>query len=239
MRKAVHKKIGALETLTIEGKAGGPCVILFHGYGADSSDLTPLSAMMGLSDSVTWVFPNGPLDVIIAPGIYGNAWFQIDMRRLESAMVKGEPVDMSSTTPPGLENARQTAALLYEDLLATHSSVVLGGFSQGAMLAIELTLSHKKKPAGLVLMSATLICKERWKKMASTCRDLTFIQSHGKNDVLLGFNYAEDLYNLLTANDLFGEFIGFNGGHEIPPKVIEKIGQYLASVFKNSRHGHL
>jgi phospholipase/carboxylesterase len=230
MRQALHKQIGSIKTLTIEGAANGPCVVLFHGYGADASDLIPLSDMMKLSKDVTWVFPEAPMEVIIAPGFYGKAWFQIDNRRLEAAMANGEPIDMSNTTPPGLEAARKSATTLYDELIKKHSRVVIGGFSQGAMLATEIAMTHEKKPAALVLMSGTVICKERWLKLAPSCAGVKFIQSHGKNDVLLGYEYAENLFSLLTDAGLSGEFMSFGGGHEIPPKVIEKISQFLSRI---------
>ncbi|MEQ1665000.1 MAG: esterase [Bdellovibrionales bacterium] len=227
MRKAVQKQIGGLKTLTLEGKVGGSCIVLFHGYGADASDLIPLSDMLGLGEGVTWVFPEGPMEVIIAPGSHGKAWFQIDVSRLEKSMLSGEPVDMSQTTPSGIERARKNATLMYDEVLKKHSRIILGGFSQGAMLATDLSLNHKVKPEALLVMSGTLICSDRWRSELKSCEGLDFIQSHGKNDVILGYEYAENLYQFLTDGGMNGEFIGFSGGHEIPNKVIQSISQFL------------
>ncbi len=170
------------------------------------------------------------MEVIIAPGLYGKAWFQIDNKRLENALKNGVPADLSAGTPSGIESARKAAISLYEELLKSHSRVILGGFSQGAMLAIEVALFHAKKPSGLVIMSGTLICKDRWTQMAPTCKGLKFIQSHGKNDAILGYEFAENLLNVLTDAGLDGEFVEFNGGHEIPPKVIDRIGKFLSGI---------
>jgi len=227
MRQAVEKSIGALKTLVLEGKPKGAAVVLFHGYGADYTDLIPLSEMMNLSPDVTWIFPNAPNEVIVAPGFYGRAWFQIDTQRLEESIRRGEPTDMSNSTPPGLEGARKLAANFYSEVLKNYSSIVLGGFSQGAMLATELTLSHEQKPSALVILSGALLCQSRWKTMAATCNGLPFFQSHGKNDPLLGFSGAESLHELLTEAGLEGDIYQFSGGHEIPPKVIEKLAQFL------------
>jgi phospholipase/carboxylesterase len=229
MRQAIEKTFGSLKTLTLEGKPNGAAVILFHGYGADFADLLPVAEMMGLPQDVTWVFPNAPMEVIIAPGFYGRAWFQIDSKRLEEAVRKGEPSDLSESNPPGLESARKLATSLYDDLLKKHSNIVIGGFSQGAMLATELALTHAKKPAGLVVLSGALICKSRWQTMANSCAGLQFFQSHGKNDAILGYAGAEKLFDLLTTADLNGDFMQFSGGHEIPAKVIERLGKFLRS----------
>lgn len=228
MSQTVKKKYGPLNCLVREGKmANGPCVVMLHGYGADSSDLVPLADMMGLPASVTWVFPEAPMQVIIAPGFSGKAWFQIDSKRLEQSMISGEPADLSQSTPKGLDSAREAVTQMYNELLKQHSSVVIGGFSQGAMLSTELALTHAKKPAALVLMSGAPISIDRWQKLASSCRGLPFFQSHGKNDALLGYDYAEQLFQILTDEGLDGQFVSFNGGHEIPPKVIAQIGEFL------------
>ncbi len=230
MKMATVKKIGSLKCQVIEGEAKGPCVVFMHGYGADSSDLIPLAEIMGLSPKVTWVFPEAPMQVIIAPGFTGKAWFQIDNTRLEAAMVSGEPVDMSESTPKGIETARATVVAMYDELLKQHSKVILGGFSQGAMLATEVALVHAVKPAGLVIMSGTLICRSRWSELAPSCEGLKFLQSHGKNDAILGYTYAENLFSMLQDAGLSGDFFPFSGGHEIPPKVIEKIAQFLKKI---------
>lgn len=227
MRTAVEKTIGSLKTFTLEGRPGGPAIVLFHGYGADSSDLIPLADLMGLSPDVTWVLPNAPTEVIIAPGFYGRAWWPIDTKRLETAMVKGEPLDMSILVPPGLESARRQANTLYDELLKKHSAVILGGFSQGAMLATDLSLNHAKKPAGLLILSGTLINQAQWQKVVGQSEGLSFFQSHGKNDALLGFSHAEGLFEFLTNAGLQGDFYSFSGGHEIPTKVIEKAAQFV------------
>jgi len=229
MKNAVAKSIGSLKSLSIDGTPGGPCVVFFHGYGADAADLIPLYDMLHLSSNTTFICPEAQMEVIIAPGMYGKAWFQIDSRRLEEAMKNGEPTDMSQTTPPGLEQARKVAARMYDELVEKHSKVIIGGFSQGAMLATELALTHAKKPSGLVLMSATLLNEERWKKLAPSCDGVPFFQCHGKNDALLGYDYAERLFTLLNDAGLHGDFFSFSGGHEIPPKAIERIAKFIKS----------
>ena len=232
MKNAVKKNYGSLKTLTVEGRVGGPCVILFHGYGADSADLLPLSDYIRLSKDVTWIFPEATMQVIIAPGFSGRAWYQIDVQRLERSLSSGEPVDLSQHHPPGLESASRQAGELYDLVIKSHSQVFIGGFSQGAMLATELALTHSRKPDGLVIMSGSLICEDRWKRLALSASGLKFIQTHGKNDALLGYEYAEKLFNLLTDQGLIGEFYAFSGGHEIPPKALEKIQYYLGALVR-------
>lgn len=235
MKSALHKQWGSLKTLTVDGKPGGPAVILFHGYGADASDLIPMAEMMGLSADITWIFPDAPMEVIIAPGIHGKAWWQIDMKRLEKAMVSGELVDMSDTTPQNFEGARKVAMSLYDEVIKKHSRLIIGGFSQGAMLSTEIALSHSTKPAGLLILSGTLICKNRWVELAKKSSGLRFFQSHGKNDALLGFEFAERLFSMLQDAGLDGDFMPFSGGHEIPAKVIDRAASFIRNGIGTGR----
>lgn len=224
------KTIGNLKTLIVEGAPRGPAVLLFHGYGADAADLLPLSDLMNVSKKVTWVFPDAPLEIISAPGMRGRAWYPIDTSVLEKSLRSGEPVDLSSSNPQGIENARKSALTLYNELRTQHSAVIVGGFSQGATLALEVAFSAPVAPAGLIIMSGTVIREAAWRELASRAQDVPFFQCHGKNDPLLGYPFAEKLYSLLTDAGLHGEFMAFSGGHEIPPKAIEKIGRFIAGI---------
>lgn len=222
-------QIAGLQTHYLPGQNSETAVVLFHGYGADYNDLLPLAEMMGLSSNVSWYFPNGLQEIIIGPGMSGRAWFQIDMNRIEQAMIRGQHFDLSTHRPQGLDRARDRVAQFYDEVVQRHKKVFIGGFSQGAMLSTEIALTNKRKPQGLILMSGALIDEKSWKALAPSCRGLRFIQSHGKNDVILGYEFAERLYDLLTEAGLEGEFITFSGGHEIPPKVIDKISSFLES----------
>ena len=223
------RQISGLQTHVLNGAAPKPrAIVLFHGFGADYNDLVPLAEMLGLRQDTTWYFPNGMQEVIMGPGMAGRAWFQIDMSRIEQAMVKGQHFDLSTHRPSGLDRARDRVGTFYSDICSRHDEVILGGFSQGAMLSTELAFTQSRKPDGLVLMSGALIDEANWKKWATSCRGVRFIQSHGKNDVILGYQFAERLYDLLLEAGLEGEFVPFSGGHEIPPKVISKIAEFLS-----------
>ena len=82
-----------------------PAVLLLHGYGADQTDLAPLADMMDPDGKFHWYFPNGVLEVIIAPGFSGRAWFQIDMAEYESAMREGRLRDLTKNRPEGFDFA--------------------------------------------------------------------------------------------------------------------------------------
>jgi phospholipase/carboxylesterase len=95
------------------------------------------------------------------------------------------------------------------------------------MLATDLYLRAPETPAGLVIMSGTLLRQEEWKKHVPARNGQRFFQSHGSTDPVLGIKQAQKLETLLTQNGMKGSLLTFRGGHEIPGAVITKIGDYL------------
>ncbi|MEQ9366118.1 MAG: esterase [Leptospirales bacterium] len=233
------KRIGSLETIEVPGAAGSGAIVCFHGFGANAEDLYPLHAHMNAPPGTHWFFPDGILE--LAPNMPApapRAWWPIDEAALQYALDRGTYRDLSGFAPPGMEAARTTAASMIRELIGRGfplDRITLLGFSQGAMLATELTLRSRElfdqaRPAGLAILSGTLLDEKNWSALAGDhehFRGFQFFQSHGVRDPILGFEAARRLEQLLRAGDLTGEFVEFPGGHEIPPQVVARLGQYL------------
>ncbi len=78
------------------------------------------------------------------------------------------------------------------------SKLVIGGFSQGAMLATDVALRSDIPLAGLCLFSGTLIAEQEWVVSAPNRRGLRVSLSHGQSDAILPFTAAERLRDFLT-----------------------------------------
>lgn len=205
------------EALDYDEEGSRLTVVLFHGYGADARDLAPLRSYIPRKTPLRFVFPDAP----------GNMWFPIDERRLQQAQMTGIPWDPSKDEPPGLAQARENAFVFLEELEVPWNKLILGGFSQGAMLATDLTLRAKEGPAGLAILSGTLLNEPEWKKLAPKRKGLKFFQSHGEQDPILGYALAKRLETLLTSGGLEGSLLGFPGGHFIPAEGLKELGSYL------------
>lgn len=215
-----------------EGGGDGPVVVLMHGFGAPGFDLVDLGSMLDVPEGVRFVFPEAPL--ALGPGFGGGrAWWMLDMALFE-ARARGEQVDRSGEVPPTLaEVSAQLIALLEEverRLSVPRQRLVLGGFSQGSMLACDVALQLEQKPAGLVLMSSTLIARERWQARAATLQDLPIMQSHGSEDPILPLANAERLAQLLRAGGADLNWVEFRGGHQIPPEVLHESSALIRRV---------
>jgi phospholipase/carboxylesterase len=117
---------------------------------------------------------------------------------------------------------------------ADPARTVIGGFSQGAMLACDLVLRTRRPFAGLIMLSGTLLCRQEWEPLMPGRRGLRVFQSHGQHDDLLAHQFAEELRDGLTAAGLSVEWTSFRGGHEIPEPVMRRAGSYLHWVLSKT-----
>ena len=118
------------------------------------------------------------------------------------------------------------------DEVKTHFSIddsqlVLGGFSQGAMVSLDVALHRDTPPSALILMSGTLLAESEWKPRMSKLAGVPIVQSHGRHDPLLPFSIAQALRDDLTAAGAQVDWIEFAGGHEIPPPVLAGVSTLL------------
>ncbi len=221
------KKYGPLEVVEILSDPAAPYIVLLHGYGADCNDLVSLHQAIPLGQKVNWIFPNGHQKVELGPHMEGRAWFPISVAALQQTQTTGTPLDLSNIVPPGLGKARQYLLEMLRELNVPISRVVLGGFSQGAMLACEVTLKLAEIPAGLAILSGTPVNFVEWRKLAPEKKGFRFFQSHGQYDPVLSFEMAKDLNKMLVEAGWQGQLLGFQGQHEIPFEIVSQLGHYI------------
>ncbi|CAN5397161.1 esterase [soil metagenome] len=224
----VKTKLASLDAIEVDPSGVPPrgAVVLFHGFGADNSDLASLSGVVDAPDHIRWYFPNGPHAVQIGPHMTGRAWFPLRLAELEQ-----RGVDFTQVSPEGMEKAVEQALKAVEAVRIKHklewNQIVLGGFSQGAMIALEVALKAPQSPAGVTLFSSTLVNEPLLRQLLPKHQGLRFFQSHGQNDAMLPFELAERLDMLLNEAGMNGMLYAFRGGHEIPMAVLREWSSWL------------
>ncbi len=230
--------IGSLRCRLIQEATEAPelTVILCHGFGAPGDDLVPLGAALmerqpELAKRARFVFPEAPLSLAQFGFGYGRAWWQIDIDRIAAARDPEAIHRLSQETPEGLPRSRRLLLGLIDELSrqmeSGSSKMVLGGFSQGAMLATDVALRLEEAPAGLIIWSGNLISEPEWRKRAPARRGLKVVQSHGRQDPLLPFQRAVALRDLLIEAGLDVDFLAFDGPHTIPLEALERAADFL------------
>lgn len=200
-------------------------VLLCHGFGASGDDLVPIAEeVLGASEScrdkVTFIMPAAPLALDSFGGFEGRAWWLINMQKLAEMTGTNDFKELQSAVPPGIIEARE---MLNETLIEIFSTtgcswnqLIIGGFSQGAMLTADTVLNSTENPLALIQWSGTLICEDQWKEKITAHKGLRVLQSHGAIDPVLPFSGAESLRDLFANHECDVNFLEFHGVHTIP-----------------------
>jgi phospholipase/carboxylesterase len=215
-----------------EGSGDGPVVVLLHGFGAPGDDLVPLWRSLGAPPGTRFVFPEAPID--LGPNAMGGrAWWPLDLEEHMRRQALGKRRD-TALVPEGVDVARaQMNSLLDEVERTLHphaGKLALGGFSQGAMVALDVALHSSRALAGLVLLSGSLIAAGEWATRYESRRGLPMFMSHGQQDEILPFAISEELRDLLTSHGIPVEWLPFRGGHGVPPSVVSAVAGFLNRV---------
>ena len=213
---------------------GSPIIVLLHGFGGSADDLAPFARSLGVKGR--FVFPEGPVDLssdprAVAYGLSGRAWWPVDVDAREAEIAAG-PRDLSTFAPEGLPAARALLDALLDGVMHDlgPAPLVLGGFSQGAMLTTDLALRTDRPIAAHVQLSTARITADAWVPRFESRRGARLFKSHGRSDRDLAFASAESFKDELVAAGWSVEWCPFDGGHEIPLRVLRGLKKFLNDV---------
>lgn len=217
------------DTIYHRGENSKGTVILLHGFGANAFDLEPLSQELS-SLSLDWIFPNAPLNLGL--GVMGDcrAWTSFNMAALPS-LFRGAKDLSHLFSVEEMDASRKQVLSWVESLDLDWNKTVLGGFSQGSVVALDCALNMPVKPKGLALLSSSIAHEETLKKQLEGNEKIDFFQSHGRSDEVLPFGLAEGLFQILENAGWSGEWVPFDGGHGIDSVVLDKFRNYLSKNF--------
>ena len=162
--------------------------------------------------------PDGPAD--------GRGWWRLE---LAAHIPQGKSLpEFTHFRPPELKRAAELVRETLDDGRTVPAGpVVLGGFSQGAMVASEVAFRSKVPLAALVILSGTLVDEPSWEEHFQERRALPVFLAHGRSDAVLPFDVAERFHQRLQAAGFAVTWYPFDGGHEIPAGVVSALNEFL------------
>ena len=238
-----RRKLGELDCAVVDapgcGEAIEAVVVLCHGFGAPGEDLVPCAPELYSAGrkplrNTRFVFPAAPIQMDPSGMYDSRAWWPIDMLKLQQLREAGELRDLRAEQPELLSQRRQQVTELIhqvkEEVGLAADRLIIGGFSQGAMLTTDVALSLPDSVGGLIVWSCTLLNEQVWQLAAETKAGLRVVQSHGRADPVLPFEGAELLKSMFAEHQLQNEFIEFSGQHTIPPQAITAAADLAADL---------
>jgi phospholipase/carboxylesterase len=206
-----------------EGERGGTAVIVLHGWGAPGADLVPIAEELK-RPGVRFFVPAAPLPEVGG----GRAWWHLDphTRPPHAATDRVAPDFRPSPPVVAARTAVQALIATVVDRYAPET-VALLGFSQGAMLSIDVALAAKPAVARVVAMSGVLLVDSVPALIAPHAVKPRFLLSHGRQDPVVPFASGTRAKELLEAHAFPVTWRPFDGGHEIPPPVLAEAERFL------------
>ncbi|HKO58328.1 MAG TPA: dienelactone hydrolase family protein [Thermoanaerobaculia bacterium] len=188
-----------------------PLVVLMHGRGADNRDLADFAPM--IDDDYRWVFPNAPKPFQPYPGMsFGYTWFD------------GWPPEGDS-----IVESRRLLLELLDDLVRRYPTpsgkVILSGFSQGGLMALDVGYRTEQPLAGIITMSGALY--EADKGDLEAHRDIPVLLVHGTSDEMIPVNAARRARRVLEDHGIEPEYHEFPMGHHVTDASMKVVGDFL------------
>jgi len=191
------------------GEAAG-ALVLFHGRGADQYDLLPLLDALDPERRLSGYCPRGPLS--LPPG--GAHWYAVPR--------VGYP------DPATFAQGYAAASGFVDEL--PHERIVLGGFSQGAVMALSVGLGvGRPRPAAVIGFSGFVPVVEGWDLDAE--RPFPPIAlAHGTYDSVIPVEFGRRSRDLLVAAGATVDYHESPLDHAIDPHVVAELQRWLHAL---------
>ena len=218
-----------LDCITLDPPSSATaCVLWMHGLGADGNDFVPVVPELGLprNHSVRFVFPNAPsMPVTINGGYVMPAWYDIASAEIDKRADEA-----------GVRKSQAAITELIADQRAkgiASERIVLAGFSQGGVIALQTGLRHSEKLGGIMALSTYLACVESVGTEASPAnRDIPMFMAHGSMDPVIPVTLAKLSKARLETHGYKIEWHEYGMPHSVCAEEIEAIGAFLTRALK-------
>lgn len=200
--------------------AGDPAglLVLHHGRGTDERDLLPLADVLDPGRGLHVVSVRAPLRL---PGSPGYHWYLVPR--------VGHPDP--ETFAGSYAALSEVHDELWERTGLTPAQTVLGGFSMGTVMSYSLGLGgDRPAPAGIIAFSGFIPTVEGWEPSLADRSDMRILIAHGRNDPVIGIEFARRARELLEAGGLELDYRESEAVHTIDPGDIPRASAWLSAT---------
>jgi len=205
-------------------------IVWLHGLGADGHDFEPIVPELGLPSSlgVRFVFPHAAyMPVTINRGYVMRAWYDIVSEDIARHADKAG-VDRSTAA---------VTALVQEEIArgVPAANIVVAGFSQGGVIALEVGARFPEPLAGIVALS-TYVADSAGFPAASASSPPVFM-AHGRFDGVVQFALGSASRKVLEDKGYRITWRDYAMLHSVCEEEISDIGAWLRAELQASAPG--
>nr|AHZ45581.1 phospholipase/carboxylesterase [uncultured bacterium] len=192
-----------------------PLVVMMHGFGANMYDLANLSPNID-PEGYVYAFPNAPFS-LQGTGGQGFSW------------MLGRP-GVVEPAGPGATVDEMLESFLAEVMQSTGArpgNIVLGGFSQGAGLALSHGLLRSDSYRALMVLSGFFRSAEEVRPRLPAQRSQPIFLVHGRQDTVIPLEQAHETKRFLEDAGYSVEYHEYDMAHSISGDVIADLVPWL------------
>ena len=188
-----------------EGVEIKQAVILLHGYGGDSKDISILTLNWKRHmPNTVFICPNGHETCSINPS--GFQWF--DLTKDDTDYIIDQSIKAEEKIKEFINEVKQEFNL-------KNNQICLSGFSQGCMMSLNVGLTSEEKFSCIVGFSGKIINQNNLKLRIKNSTDTLLI--HGDSDQVVPPTYLLEAKDFLIRNNVGVETLLIkNCDHHIP-----------------------
>ncbi len=207
-----------LESVRLEtGPEPKACILWLHGLGADGHDFVPVARALQLPFAVCHLFPHAPVrPVTINGGMAMRAWYDIvspDLHhRVDRAGIRQSQAQVTALIDRQVEGG------------IPPERIVLAGFSQGGVVALETGVRYEGL-AGVVVLSAYVALADEFPP--ATALSPPILMMHGTEDPIVPCSLAQDGCRLLRRLGYRVEWHTFPMAHSLCAEEIAVLRRWL------------
>ena len=189
--------------------SNAPLLVMLHGYSSNEGDLFSFASL--IPDDYHVVSLQAPLSLDV-----GYAWFPIhfeeNMERWTSPAEAQQAIDYVTSF----------LTFYTEKNNLDSDNITLLGFSQGAMLSYSVGISNNNVSA-IAALSGYL--DPRVVLFVNAKKEIYI--SHGKQDMVVPYEWAEQSVKLLNRNGYQPTFMSYQQGHEVNLENLNSLIEWL------------
>jgi phospholipase/carboxylesterase len=204
--------------LRVSGQDSGRMIlVLLHGMGSNEGGMMKLAEILPFGGMVYSL--RAPY--VVAPGKF--AWYE---------------ADLSTGTPTiRFDEAEKSRALIrnflegLRELRGKDTMILVGGFSQGGVMAYNIGLTMPELVHGIFIMGSRLQSEIRpFIKPGDDLRSLEIYIGHGTEDKVLAISHAHEAADHLRQLGLSPDLHEYTMGHTIGPEMMKDLSVWVEKI---------
>ena len=185
-------------------------IIAFHGYGSNPYNMIELLKVLNI-EKADCFFPAGNISPFPNDDL-SKAWFSIPF---------------TSNLIDEIAISRKIILTKLKSIIESYKKIVLLGFSQGAMISLDIMMNLSKPVSGVISLSGLNVSIDDKIKIEEEYKKIPIFVGHGINDEIIDIKSAKTSFEFILKRGFNLEWNEYNMKHEVIDKELEDIRNFV------------